>query len=139
MQFNKGERLALGTFVICKTETLCEAGLAKLDEIRKSAIRIVTNAEHPIRPYIISPNKLDEYAMRPRNPQLLFVRTAKYLKETQIHIRRIVNEKQFDVRLSAFGPETSSECYRTERSERLTKIMENTTRYMRTDRRWETK
>jgi hypothetical protein len=110
---------------------LCEAGLAKLDEIRKlnstkSAIRIVTNADHPIRPYFMNPNKLDEYAMQPRDPQLLFVRTPEYLGETQIDIRRIrmssrydgpswkpVNEKHFDARLSAFGPETSSERYRT--------------------------
>jgi hypothetical protein len=76
-----------------------------------SAIRIVTNAGHPIIPYVMNPNKLNEYAMRPRNPQPL------YLGETQINIRRIemsskynrppwkpVNEKQFDVRLSAFGP-----------------------------------
>jgi hypothetical protein len=60
------------------------------------------------------------------NPR--FVRTTEYLKvETQIDIRRIemssrydrplwkpVNEKQFDVRLSAFGPGTSSECFRME-------------------------
>jgi hypothetical protein len=32
----KSVRLALGTFVICETENLlCEAGLAKLDEIKK--------------------------------------------------------------------------------------------------------
>jgi hypothetical protein len=54
-------------------------------------------------------------------------KTAEYLGETQIDIRRIemsprcnsqlwkpVNEKQFDVRLSAFGLETSSERYRIE-------------------------
>jgi hypothetical protein len=98
-----------------------------LDEIRKlnstkSAIRIVTNADTPIRPFLMNPNKLDEYAMRPRNPQPLFIRTAEYLCETQIDIRRMetsprynrppwkpVNEKQFDVRLSTFGPGASSE------------------------------
>jgi hypothetical protein len=103
-----------------------------LDEIRKlnskrSAIRILTNTDHPIRPYFTNPNKLDEYAMRPRNPQPLFIRTAEYLGETKIAISRIemsprykrppwkpVNEKQFGVRLSAFGPRTSSERYRTE-------------------------
>jgi hypothetical protein len=73
----------MGFFVICRTKNLLyEAGLAKLDEIRKlnitkSAIRIVTNADQPIRTYFMNPNKLDEYAMRPRNPQPLFVRTAR--------------------------------------------------------------
>jgi hypothetical protein len=33
---HKGVKLAMGTFVICRTENLlCEAGLAKVDEIRK--------------------------------------------------------------------------------------------------------
>jgi hypothetical protein len=96
-----------------------------LDEIRK-AIRILTNTNHPIRSYFTNPNKLDEYAMRPRYPQPLFIRTAEYKDETQI--RRIetlsrydrppwkpVDEKQYEVRLSAFGPGTSNERYRTER------------------------
>jgi hypothetical protein len=101
-----------------------------LDEIRKlnstkSAIPILTNTDHPaIRPFFTNPNKLNEYAIRPRNPQPLFIRTAEYLDETQIDIRRIemsprynklpwkpVNGKQFDVRLSAFAPGTSSERY----------------------------
>jgi hypothetical protein len=49
---HKGVKLALGTFVICRTDNLlCEAGFTKLDEIRKlnstkSAIRLLTNADH---------------------------------------------------------------------------------------------
>jgi hypothetical protein len=112
-----------GTFVICGTENLlCDSGLAKLDEIRKlnstkSGIQILTNTDHPVRSYFMNPNKLDEYAMRPKNPQPMFIRTAEYLGETQIDIRRIemvprynilpwklVNGRQFEVRLSAFGP-----------------------------------
>jgi hypothetical protein len=104
----KGVRLALGTFVICRTENLlCGAGSAKLDEIRKwnstkSVIQILTNTDHSI-------------SRVRRNPQPLFIRTAQYLGETQIDIRRIVmsprynrpprklvSEEQFDVRLSAF-------------------------------------
>jgi hypothetical protein len=106
----------------------------------KSAIRILTNTDHLIRPYFTNPNKLDEYVMQPKNP--LFIRTAEYyLGETQIDIRRIemsprynrppwkpVNEKQFDVRLSERN-----------RPEHLTKTMANTARYIRTDRRWEIK
>jgi hypothetical protein len=92
---HKGVRLAMGNFVICRTENvLCEAGLAKLDEIRKlnstkSAIRILTNTDHQIRPYFTNPNKLDEYTMRPRNPQPQFIRTTEYLGETQLEIWRI--------------------------------------------------
>jgi hypothetical protein len=135
---HKGVRLALGTFVICRTENLlCEAGLAKLNEIAKlnstkSAIRILTNTDHPNRPYFTNPNKQDEYAMRLRKPQSLFIRTAEYIGKTQIDIRRMetlsrydrppwkpVDEKQHDVRLSAFGPGTSSERYRTDTARTL--------------------
>jgi hypothetical protein len=99
----------------------------------------------------MNPNKLDEYVMWPRNPQPLFIRTVEYLGETQIDIRRIemvrrndrppwkpVNGRQFNARLSAFGPGTSSERYKMEK-EHLTKTMANTSRYLRTDQRWETK
>jgi hypothetical protein len=81
---HKGVRLTLGTFVICRTKNiLYEAGLAKLDEIgklnsTKSASLILTNTDYPNRPYITNPNKLDEYAMRPRNPQPLFISTTKH-------------------------------------------------------------
>jgi hypothetical protein len=74
----------------------------------------------------MNPNKLNEYAMRPRKPQPLYIRTGEYLDETQIDIRRLemaprydrspwkpVNGRQFDVRLNAFGPGTSSERYIT--------------------------
>jgi hypothetical protein len=74
---HKGIRLAL----------LCKAGFAKLDEIRKlnntkTVSQIVTSADHLTRPYFMNLNKLDEYAMRPRDPQPLFVRTPEYLGET---------------------------------------------------------
>jgi hypothetical protein len=118
---------------------LCQAGLAKLDEIRKFnstklAIRIVTNADHPFRPYFTNPINLDVYAMWPRNPKPLLIRTGEHLGETQIDISKIemssrynrppwkpVNEKQFDVRLSAFRPGTSSERYMTETARTLDK------------------
>jgi hypothetical protein len=76
------QRCKTGFFIICRTENLlCEASLAKLDEIRKLnntklEIRIVTMADYPITPYFMNSNKLDAYAIRPRNPQPLFVRTA---------------------------------------------------------------
>jgi hypothetical protein len=52
--------------------SLMKAGLAKLDEIRKlntkSAIQILTNTDHSIRPYVTNPNILDEYAMGTKDP-----------------------------------------------------------------------
>jgi hypothetical protein len=49
----------------------------------KSAIRILTYTDYPIRSYFTNPNKLDE------NTMPLFTRTAEYLDETQIDITRI--------------------------------------------------
>jgi hypothetical protein len=66
---HKCERLALGI------------GMRKLNST-KSAIQILTNTDHPVRSYFTNPNKLDEYAMRPRNPQPLFIRTVGYRGET---------------------------------------------------------
>jgi hypothetical protein len=132
---HKGVSRALNTFAICiRTKNLlCEAGLVKLDEIRKlNSTNAVTNADYPIRPYFMNPNKLGEYAMWPRDPQPLFVRTAEYLGETQIDIMKKemasrydrppwkpVNKKQFEVGLSAFRPRISRERYMTEMARTL--------------------
>jgi hypothetical protein len=80
----------------------------------------------------MNPNKVDELAIQPKNPQPLFVKTTEYRGETQVDIRKIemssrydrphwktLNEKQFEVRLSAFGPRTSSERYRTKTARTL--------------------
>jgi hypothetical protein len=58
---------------------------------------MLTNADHPIRPYFMNPNELDEYAMQPKNPQPLLIRTAEYLGETQIDIRRIEMSSRYDI------------------------------------------
>jgi hypothetical protein len=60
----------------------------------------------------MNPNKLDEYAMQPRIPQHLFIRTAEYLGETQIDNRRIEMVPRYDI--PPWKPVNgSSERYRT--------------------------
>jgi hypothetical protein len=60
----------------------------------------------------MNPNKLDEYAMQPRIPQHLLIRTAEYLGETQIDIRRIEMVPRYDI--PPWKPvNRSSERYRT--------------------------
>jgi hypothetical protein len=64
---NRGIRLALGVFAVCHTENaLCEAGASILANIRNlnttiTAIRFISNPNHPIRPYSPNPTNLDEY------------------------------------------------------------------------------
>jgi hypothetical protein len=87
----------------------------------------------------MNPNKLDKYAMGSRDPQPLFERTVPWWDTNShqenrnvIKIRqdrylltydrppwKPVNEKQFDVKLSAFGLGTSSERYRMETARTL--------------------
>jgi hypothetical protein len=108
MERRPGVRLLLATFLICRTENLCEASLAKLDEIRKlnntkSAIQILTNSNHQIRPYFMKPNKLNDYEMRPKNLQPLFIKTAEFLGEkTNRH-----HENRYGTKIRKTAMETS--------------------------------
>jgi hypothetical protein len=53
---------------------------------------------HKRRPSdFMNPNKLDDYAIRPRNPQPLVIRTAEYLGKTQIDIMRIEMVPRYDI------------------------------------------
>jgi hypothetical protein len=88
--------------------------------------------------------------MWPRNPQPLFIRTAEYLGEAQIEIRKKKyhqdttdrpgnrsmknNLTSGSVRLDQ---EPAANVIGRKRPERLKKTMANTSRYIRTDRRWE--
>jgi hypothetical protein len=69
---NRGIRLALEVFAVCLTENaLCEAGVSTLVGMRNlnttiTAIRVISNPNHPIRPYCLIPTKLD-YDKQPQN------------------------------------------------------------------------
>jgi hypothetical protein len=79
----------LGSFAICPVENLlCETGLPTLPEMRerdtaKTAIRILTNTEHPMsRIY-------DHYATKPSTPKPMFIRAMEYLERFGIDTRKI--------------------------------------------------
>jgi hypothetical protein len=96
----------------------------------KTSTWILTNTDHPIGPYFTSPNKLDEY-------KPLFIRTAEYMGETQIDIRRIEKLSRYD--RPPWKPldakqEPAANIIGRERPERLRKTMTNTSRYIRMDR-----
>jgi hypothetical protein len=63
-------KLALGVFAVCLTENaLYEAAVYKLADMTNlnitiTAIRIITNPNHPIRPYCLDPTKLEDYGLR---------------------------------------------------------------------------
>jgi hypothetical protein len=63
-------KLALGVFAVSRTEN--EAGVSTLADMRDlrttiTAIRLISNPNHLIRPYCLNPTKLDEYALQPQN------------------------------------------------------------------------
>jgi hypothetical protein len=78
---NRGIRLALGVFAVCRTENaLCKARVFTLADMRNlnitiTAIRFISNPNYPIRPYCSDPTKLDEYAQKP-----LLVRAVEHVE-----------------------------------------------------------
>jgi hypothetical protein len=98
---SKAVRLALGVFAVCRTENaLCEAVVSTLADMRNlnitiTAIRFISNPNHPIPPYCLNPTKLDEYALRPAAPKSLFVRAMEHLGKLQIDTRKIERSPQY--------------------------------------------
>jgi hypothetical protein len=88
-------------FAVWRSENaLCEAGVSTLADMRNlnttiTSIRFISNLNHPIRPYFLNPTKLDEYALRPAAPKLLFVRAMKYFGKLQINTRKIEHPPQY--------------------------------------------
>jgi hypothetical protein len=66
--------------------------MRKLNNI---ATRIISNPNHPIRPYCLNPTKLDEYALRPAIPKPLFVRAMELLEKLLIDTRKIERSPQY--------------------------------------------
>jgi hypothetical protein len=83
---NRGIRLALGVSAVCRTENaICEAEVSTLADMRNlnttiTAIRFISNPNHPVRAYSLDPTKLDDYALRPKTSNPLFVRAVETCK-----------------------------------------------------------
>jgi hypothetical protein len=71
---NRGVKIALGLFVICRTKNaFCKANIPTLAEIRElnnveTTIRMKKNPTHPMRPFSVDPNITDKYVLRPTTP-----------------------------------------------------------------------
>jgi hypothetical protein len=91
---HKRVSLSLGTFEICRVENLlCKAGIPTLPEMRerdttKTAIRILTNTEHPTR-HLYTSRIYDHYATKPSTPKPMFIRAMEYLGRFGIDTRKI--------------------------------------------------
>jgi hypothetical protein len=95
---NRGIRLALGVFAVCRTKNaLCKAGVSTLADMRNlnTTIRIINYPNHPIRPYCLNSTKLDEYALRPAAPKPLILRAMEYFGKLQIYTRKIERSPQY--------------------------------------------
>jgi hypothetical protein len=77
-------------FAVCLTENaLCEAGVFTLAGMRNlyttiTAIRIINNPNHPIRPYCLNPTKLEEYVL-----------AMEYFGKLEIETRKIERSPQY--------------------------------------------
>jgi hypothetical protein len=93
---NRGIRLALGVFAVCRS--MRSRGINTHMKMKNlyttiTASRFISN--HPIRPFRLNQTKLDEYALRPAAPKLLFVRAMEYLGKLQIDTRKIERLPQY--------------------------------------------
>jgi hypothetical protein len=73
---NKGIRIAIGAFCICKTENLlCESGFENLAEKRRRkiinmAIHVAENESHPVNKLFGEGEVFDYYAEKSRSTKL---------------------------------------------------------------------
>jgi hypothetical protein len=78
---NKEIRLTLGIIAVCRTENaLCKTGKTTLSEMRNlktaiTAVRIISNPIHPIRPFCVNARKLCNQTITPKP---LLIQTAEY-------------------------------------------------------------
>jgi hypothetical protein len=92
---NKGVKLALGVFAICRTENaLCEAGFPTLSEMRELnttivATRVLMNEWHPIRHLFTNCRIQDEYAKRKGTPSPIFMKTSDKFGELGVDTRKV--------------------------------------------------
>jgi ribonuclease HI len=129
---HKGVGLSLGTFAICRVENLlCEAGLPTLTEMRdrdtaKTAVRILTNTDHPTR-HSYTSRTYDQYATKLGTLKPMCVRAMEYLGQFGIDSRKIeatpaylrspwkeTDEDRLDTTLAGFPKGAGSERYRRE-------------------------
>jgi hypothetical protein len=93
---HKGIRFTLGAFtadsktdnVLCKIRMTTQTEMRKLSNT-KATIRVVTNKEHPKRPFCINPSKIDIYALQPETSTPIFIQAVEHLGTLQIDMRKI--------------------------------------------------
>jgi hypothetical protein len=61
----------------------------------KTAIRILTNTEHPTR-HLYTSRIYDQYATKPSTPKPMFIRAMEYLGRFQIDTRKIEPQPSWD-------------------------------------------
>jgi hypothetical protein len=77
---NKGIRIAIGVFCICKTENLlCESGFKNLAERRRRkiinmTIHVAENESHPVNKLFGEGETFDYYAEKTRSTNPFFIR-----------------------------------------------------------------
>jgi hypothetical protein len=66
--------------ILKRTKNAYESGIAILVKIdtEKTAIRVITNEKHPLRPHFLNKKIHNKYAMKPTTIKLIFARAPKY-------------------------------------------------------------
>jgi hypothetical protein len=82
---NKGVKLELEVFAICKTEN----ALAEMRELNIVATRILMNERHPIRHFFTNHRIQDEYAMRKGTTSPIFMKSIDKFGELGVDTRKV--------------------------------------------------
>jgi hypothetical protein len=94
---NKGLRVAIGAFCVCRTENiLCDSGFESLAERRRrktinTAIHVVENESHPVNEWFREKEAFDNYALNMKLTKPFFIRALEACATLDVDLN--MNEK----------------------------------------------
>jgi hypothetical protein len=99
---NKGLRIALGAFCVCRTENImCESGFESLAERRKrkiinTAIHVAENSSHPVNRWCKEKEAYEDYAFKSKLPRPFFVRALEACSSLKVNLDTVENARQLE-------------------------------------------
>jgi hypothetical protein len=89
---NKGLRIVLGAFCVCRTENImCESGFESLAERRKrkiiiTEIHVAENSSHPVNRWFKEKEAYEDYALKPKLSRPFFVRALEACSSLEVNL-----------------------------------------------------
>jgi hypothetical protein len=99
---NKGLRIALGAFCVCRTENImCESGLESLAERRKrkiinTGIHVAENSSHPVKGWFKEKEAYEDYALKSKLSRQFFVRALEACSSLEVDLDMVESARQLE-------------------------------------------